>query len=67
MRTVSEPRRGWNPNRLGIKRTRSGATTDTWLYLTGRTLEIVTQISDGKIVLGTTVQIVRLPPRFRPT
>ena len=56
------PRRGWNPRRLGVVKSSNGPhETDVWLYLVGRTLEIVVQVNEGGVVKGQTIHTVRLP------
>ena len=57
-------RRGWNPKRLGIVHSNGPGhhETELWLYLTGRILDIVVQVSEDGIVKGHTVHRVKLPP-----
>ena len=57
---MSKPGNGWNPKRVGIKKSNQHEAV-MWLYLIGRTLEIVVQVSHQGIVLGTTTHTVRLP------
>mgnify|MGYP001587434328 FL=1 len=60
-------RRGWNPKRLGVVKPENGPhETDVWLYLTGRKLEIVIQVSEVGIVKGTAIYTVTLPALREP-
>ena len=64
IRVAGEPRKGWNPKRLGIKKSNQHE-ADMWLYLIGRTLDIVVQVAHGGVVLGTTTHKVQLPREKR--
>ena len=61
---MRELHKGWNPKRLGIKKSRQHE-ADMWLYLVGHTLEIVVQVSHRGLVLGTTTHKVQLPREKR--
>ena len=59
-------KRGWNPKRLGIvKSNNSPYETEVWLYLKGRTLDIVIQVNYQGRVLGQTIHKIMLPPSPR--
>ena len=55
-------RPSWNPKRLGVKAMKvAGLETDVWCCLTGRNLEIVIQVNQNGVVMGTNVYQVRVP------